>query len=165
METSERMKKKKYSVNMKRLKKGPVAVINCPEEIPCNPCETVCPSGAIRVGEPITNIPVLDEERCTGCGRCIPVCPGLAISVLNYNYNDENATLTVPYELFPLPEKGTEITAVDIKGRAVTKATVIKVVPPEKNNRTALVTFSFPKKYYKKVCYFKNEKDEKKKNR
>lgn len=143
---------------MKRLEKGPVAVIDCPEEIPCNPCETICPSGAIRVGEPITNIPLLDEEKCTGCGRCISVCPGLAISVLNYNHNGKEAALTVPFEFLPLPEKGEKVLAVDIKGGYVSQGKVIKVIPPEKNNRTALITFSFPLKYYKNVRYFKRHK-------
>ena len=46
--------------SQKDLKRGPVAVIECTEEIPCNPCETVCKRGAIVVGEPITNLPHLD---------------------------------------------------------------------------------------------------------
>jgi len=152
------MRKKKFTKNSKRVKEKPVALIDCPEEIPCNPCETICPFGAIKVGEPITNVPVLDEKKCTGCCRCISVCPGLAISVLNYNYNNSEATLTVPFEFLPLPEKGEEIIAVDIKGKRVAEGEIIKVVLPEKNNRTSLITFSFPKKFYKKVCHFKREK-------
>jgi ferredoxin len=31
------------------------AVIECIEGIPCNPCETSCPVGAITVGDEITN--------------------------------------------------------------------------------------------------------------
>ena len=30
-----------------RLAKGPIVVIECPEEIPCNPCETICPKNVI----------------------------------------------------------------------------------------------------------------------
>ena len=59
--------------------KGPVAVIECAELIPCNPCEAACPSGAIKIGDSINNLPVLDEDKCTGCGICISSCPGLAI--------------------------------------------------------------------------------------
>ena len=157
MEISGKMRKKEFTKNSKRLKEKPVALIDCPEEIPCNPCETICPFGAIKVGEPITNVPVLDGKKCTGCGRCISVCPGLAISVLNYNYNSSEATLTVPFEFLPLPEKGEEIIAVDIKGKCMVKGEIIRVVPPGKNNRTSLITFSFPKKFYKKVRYFKRK--------
>ena len=35
-----------------RIKKGPVACIECVQEIPCNPCEEACPYGAISVGSP-----------------------------------------------------------------------------------------------------------------
>lgn len=151
------IKRKDKWPSEERLKKCPVVIIDCPEEIPCNPCETICPFGAIKVGEPITNIPILDEKKCTGCGRCIAVCPGLAISVMNYNYSRSETTLTVPFEFLPLPEKGEKIIAVDIKGKYAAEGEIIKVVSPEKNNRTSLITFSFPKKFYKKVCHFKRQ--------
>ena len=40
-----------------RYAKGPIAVIECVQEIPCNPCEVACKLGAIKIGEPITNLP------------------------------------------------------------------------------------------------------------
>ena len=51
-----------YKMDAVRAAKGPVVVIECAENIPCNPCETSCPKGAISVGEPITNLPVVDPE-------------------------------------------------------------------------------------------------------
>ncbi|HHY94753.1 MAG TPA: FAD-dependent oxidoreductase, partial [Firmicutes bacterium] len=60
------------------LARGPVAVIECLQEIPRNPCEAVCPTGAIRIGEYITDLPHLLPERCRGCGNCVPACPGQA---------------------------------------------------------------------------------------
>ena len=61
--------------SQERLAKGPVAVIECCQNIPCNPCETACKFGAITVGDPITNLPVLDESKCIGCGACANLCP------------------------------------------------------------------------------------------
>lgn len=46
-----------------RFARGPVAVIECVQKIPCNPCEAACPAHAITVGSPITNTPVLDREE------------------------------------------------------------------------------------------------------
>ena len=46
-------------------KRGPMAVIECPQEIPCNPCETSCRFNAIHVGKPITTIPQFTGENCT----------------------------------------------------------------------------------------------------
>jgi len=145
-------------VSDKRIKQGrAVAIISCPEEIPCNPCETICPFQAITVGTPITNLPVFHQERCTGCGKCITVCPGLAISVLNYNYSSTEAALTVPYELLPRPAAGDKITAVDAAGRPVAAGKIVRVSGPEKNNGTALVTFSFARKYYRTVRFFRKK--------
>ena len=42
-----------------RRRKGPVATIECLEDIPCNPCESSCKYDAIIVGEDITNLPHL----------------------------------------------------------------------------------------------------------
>ncbi|MBW2487610.1 MAG: hypothetical protein JRE72_09330, partial [Deltaproteobacteria bacterium] len=37
-----------------RRRKGAVAVLECLEDIPCNPCESSCKFDAITVGEDIT---------------------------------------------------------------------------------------------------------------
>ena len=36
-----------------RMAQGPVAVAECVQEIPCNPCETACRFHAIKVGDPM----------------------------------------------------------------------------------------------------------------
>ena len=64
-----------------RFAKGPVAIIECVQKIPCNPCEAACPAHAITVGNPITNTPVLDREKCIGCGVCTKACPNHLIFV------------------------------------------------------------------------------------
>ncbi|OIN96309.1 hypothetical protein AUJ66_06720 [Candidatus Desantisbacteria bacterium CG1_02_38_46] len=130
-----------------RLAKARVVVIECVQDIPCNPCETICPRKAIVVGKPITNLPRLIEENCTGCGRCIPICPGLAVFVVNNNYNDKESTISLPYEFLPLPEKGEEVIALNREGEKVCRAKVISVLDPEKNNRTAVITIAVPKEY------------------
>ncbi len=42
-------------------------------------CVDACPFGAIHMGE--DNIPVIDSEKCTVCGKCIMVCPRNIISL------------------------------------------------------------------------------------
>ena len=36
-------------------------------------CLKACPFDAISMGE--DNLPRIDLERCTGCGKCIKICP------------------------------------------------------------------------------------------
>ena len=132
-------------------KKKKVVIIECVQEIPCNPCEEVCKFGAIYVGDPITNLPQVDFEKCIGCGQCIAKCPGLAIYLLDYNYNEDEAAISFPYEYYPFPNEGDIVNAVDRKGNFVCKGKVVKVSNPKVNECTAVITITFPKHYYKEV--------------
>ncbi len=127
------------------MKNGPCAVIECPQEIPCNPCEAACPRGAITVGRPITNRPQLDTERCIGCGLCIPACSGLAIFVVNPKHSETEATVAFPFEYLPLPAPGDTVTAVNRLGQPVCDAKVLSVVCPPRYDHTAVVTIVVPK--------------------
>ena len=125
-----------------RFLKGPVAVIECTHEIPCNPCEGSCKLGAIRIGNPITNLPCLDAEKCMGCGVCVAQCPGLAIFIVDKTYSAAQGTVSFPYEYYPTPEKGQEIEAVDRTGKVVCKGTVVKIQNPKSFDRTPVVTIA-----------------------
>jgi Fe-S-cluster-containing hydrogenase component 2 len=138
-----------------RLESGPVAVIECFQEIPCNPCESACRFNAIVVGEPITNLPRLLEEKCRGCGECIPACPGLAIFLVNRTYSPEEAAVSIPYEYLPLPEVGSTVDALDRRGERVCSGRVIRVANPRKNDNTAVVTIAVPKRYSDHVRSFR----------
>ncbi|GAB1476200.1 4Fe-4S dicluster domain-containing protein [Bacillota bacterium] len=126
----------------KRFKKGPVAVIECTHEIPCNPCEGACKFGAISVGNPITNLPYLTEDKCTGCGVCIAQCPGLAIFIVDKTYSETQGTVSFPYEYYPIPQKGQEVEAVDRSGKLVCNGTVVRVQNPKSFDRTPVVTIA-----------------------
>lgn len=125
-----------------RLAKGPVAVIECVQEIPCNPCEKACPFGAITVGQDITARPVIDLDKCRGCGLCISRCPGLAIFVVAVG--ETEATITLPYEYLPLPAAGDTVDALDRSGKPVGKARVVKVNTAASLEGTAVVTLAVP---------------------
>lgn len=138
----------------KAQKRGYVPVIECIEEIPCNPCETVCPKKCIEIGYSITDLPKFKGDECTGCGKCVIVCPGLAIFLLDKTYSKDKAAITIPYELLPLPKKGEIVTALDRQGNSVCNAEVIRVVSARKNNKTSLVTLAIPKKLSDTVRFF-----------
>jgi Fe-S-cluster-containing hydrogenase component 2 len=128
-----------------RFAKGPVAVVECIQEIPCNPCESACPRSAIKVGEPITALPIVDEDACSGCGICVAQCPGLAIFIVDKTYSETEAAVSFPYEYFPLPEAGDGVNAVSRAGERVCDARVLKVMNPKSYNRTPVVTVAVPK--------------------
>jgi Fe-S-cluster-containing hydrogenase component 2 len=119
------------------------AVLECFQEIPCNPCEEACPRHAIKVGTPITNLPVLDWERCTGCGNCISKCPGQAIIVLDTSVAQWDR-VSIPYEYLPLPDVGSLVTAADRKGKPVCTAKVLNVAVIRAYDKTAVVQLEVP---------------------
>jgi len=119
-------------------------IIECAQAIPCNPCETACPSGAITVGEPITNLPRIDPGRCTGCGKCIAACPGQAIFRIEPSYAPGRAAVSFPYEFLPLPRKGERWTAVGRDGQPLAEAEVLRVAMPASYDHTAVVTVAVP---------------------
>lgn len=134
-----------------RFMKGAVAVVECIQPIPCNPCEDACRFGAITIGEPIIQQPKLDYDKCKGCGLCIAKCPGLAIFMIDKTFSKTEALISFPYEYLPLPEIGQKVTAVDRSGTAQCKGTVIKVNNAEVNEGTSIVTLAIPKKYIDQV--------------
>ncbi|MFQ6042825.1 MAG: FAD-dependent oxidoreductase, partial [Candidatus Poribacteria bacterium] len=123
----------------------PIPIIECTQYIPCNPCETSCPSGAITVGKPITNQPKLDPDKCTGCGICVACCPGLAIVLLDMTFSDTEALVTIPYEYLPMPRVGDEVDAVNRYGETLCKAKVLRIRNPKSFAKTALVSIAAPK--------------------
>jgi Fe-S-cluster-containing hydrogenase component 2 len=129
----------------KRAAEGPVAVIECAEEFPCDPCESSCAHGAIIVGRPITNLPRLDEDSCIGCGECIVECPGLAIFMMDLTYSEKEVTVSLPYEFLPLPRVGEEIEAVDRAGKVITTGKVVEVKNLPSQDRTVVVTIAVPR--------------------
>ncbi|MEA4882680.1 MAG: 4Fe-4S binding protein [Clostridia bacterium] len=129
-----------------RMASGAVAVIECLQEIPCNPCETGCPFGAISVGDPITRLPRLDEAECRGCGVCVAACPGLAIFIEDSSGSGDEGKVTIPFEYIPVPLKGARVRATDRQGREICDATVVDVKQPKVGNKTAVVTISVPKR-------------------
>lgn len=45
----------------------------CPQNHPC-PSIAICPKGAISQKD-IYALPVIDEQKCIVCGKCIQFCP------------------------------------------------------------------------------------------
>lgn len=127
-----------------RLAKGPVAVIECFQRIPCDPCAWACPTGAIAPFADINDLPTLDAEACTGCGACIAACPGLAIFVVDVSRPGDTGMVRVPYEFLPVPAAGEEVAALDREGRVVGRAKVQRVQAGAAQDKTLVVWLEVP---------------------
>lgn len=107
-----------------QLEKG-VAILECVQEIPCNPCVESCPVHAISMKD-INAPPVNNFDKCIGCTKCVGICPGLAIFVIKIK--DDKALITLPYEFVKIPKVGDIVQALDREGIVRGKALVKKVL-------------------------------------
>jgi len=125
---------------------GIFPLFHCNQEIPCNPCTSVCPQEQIKtIDDLITQLPYFtDDQDCIGCGKCVAVCPGLAITLVDYRKDKEIPVVTFPLELTSEKiEVGRTVTVVSNDGELgeyeVTRARFLKEFP-----KTQLVSVRLP---------------------
>jgi Fe-S-cluster-containing hydrogenase component 2 len=123
-----------------QLRKG-VAITECIQRIPCNPCVDSCPVNAISMRD-INAPPIVDYDKCIGCTKCVGICPGLAIFVVKKK--DDKAFITIPYEFYPYPFVNQIVEALDRRGCIMDKAIVKKVL---KKGKTLVVTLETNERY------------------
>lgn len=127
-----------------RRKAGPYVVIECYQEIPCNPCEGACPQKAVAIGADINAIPRVDYGLCNGCGICVSSCPGLAIFVVDETYAPGCAKVLIPWEYLPLPARGDTVVSVGRDGQELCPAEVLEVRAGKRQDRTAVIGLKVP---------------------
>lgn len=134
---------------------GIFPVIHCKQEIPCNPCSTVCPEGSITMaGDPIKGRPIFNG-KCKGCMRCLAICPGLAITLVDYRQDAQNPVVFLPYEISNLRvEKGDTIACVDVDGNDLGFHTVLGARATKGSNKTWIVRVRVPSAIAKRVVAF-----------
>lgn len=126
--------------------KGIHPVIECTQNIPCNPCQETCKFGCINVGEDITSLPSVNQEnKCTGCGMCVAGCSGQAIFLVNDDFEPGYSTVTIPYEFLPHPKTGEKGFALSRSGEKLCAAEVIEVRDIPAYDHTVLLTIKVPR--------------------
>lgn len=170
IKTEEDLKKfQKYSEIMKAKPPPPVdidfshkeegifPVFYCNQEIPCNPCTTVCPNEQIEtIDDLITQLPYFkDDQECIGCGKCVAVCPGLAVLLKDYRKDKNNPFITFPFELTAKKlEKDQKIIVVsndqELGEFKVYRTRILKEFP-----KTQLITVKLPSEIAKQAVAIK----------
>lgn len=121
-----------------QLLKG-VAILECIQEIPCNPCVDSCPVNSISMKD-INAPPINNYDTCIACGKCVGICPGLAIFVVKTQQH--TALITLPYEFLPVPKKGDFVEALDREGTVRDTGIVQRVI---RQGKTYVITIEVKK--------------------
>jgi len=130
-------------------------VLHCRQEIPCNPCATGCPKRSIKIPkEKMMANPEFDGE-CVGCYKCLLICPGLAITMVDKRKDRQFPTVSLPFEIGRgLVRKGDAIKLTDCEGAEIEEARV-EDVKDFKADNTLIVTVRTAAGIADKVAGFK----------
>lgn len=133
-------------------------VIECTQNIPCNPCQDACKKGCIQIGKNITSLPVVDERHeCIGCGMCVASCSGQAIFLVQEDVEPGYGEVTMPYEFLPLPKEGEKGIALGRDGKEVCEAVVTKIRTAPAFDHTNLLTIKVPNDMLMKARFYRSE--------
>jgi sarcosine oxidase subunit alpha len=133
---------------------GVFPVFHCSQEIPCNPCTSICPQGSIQIeGGDILGVPTFNEQDCIACEQCVAVCPGLAVTLVDYRKQVGEALVSIPYE-FPINtlEVGQSVTVLDTLGQVLGNVPVVKTRAPKFADHAVLVKVRAPLSIAKQIA-------------
>jgi Fe-S-cluster-containing hydrogenase component 2 len=133
-------------------------VMECTQNIPCNPCQDACPKKCIKIGEKITSLPAVDESAtCVGCGMCVASCSGQSIFLVEEDVEEGYGEVTMPYEFLPLPKVGDRGIALGRNGKYVCDAEVTKIRTAPVFDHTYLLTIKVTNDMVMKARFYKKE--------
>jgi len=137
-------------------------VFHCAQEIPCNPCVSVCPKGVISIpGDSLVGKPQIANNDCIGCNKCVFICPGLAISLADYRDDPNNPVVSLAYEVYNYEyKKGNQVLLTDYEGNPLQEAEIIEVVLNKASRKTQIVKVRISKGIAKKVAGFRVQREE-----
>ncbi|PWH15134.1 MAG: sulfurtransferase [Anaerolineae bacterium] len=133
-------------------------VLHCSQEIPCNPCTSVCSQGAIYIDpEDIRKVPDYIAKKlgttCIACEKCVTICPGLAITLVDMRKEAEFAHVTIPYEFEKESLKaGDWVTVTDTAGNLLGEVEVIRTRIAKATDRTMLVKVRAPRQIATRIA-------------
>ena len=135
---------------------GVVPVLHCTQEIPCNPCSSLCMQGLIKIAETdIREVPkfIGGDEACKGCLKCVIGCPGLAITLVDSRREPEQPLVSIPFEFGASRLKKDDIvTVLDTSGNPLGSSKVISLKGNSKTDHTWIVQIQAPREYATRIA-------------
>lgn len=124
-------------------------VLHCRQEIPCDPCASVCPMELIHIDKhDIRQIPefcATGEKTCIGCERCVAICPGLAITLVDFRKNPNQPSVSIPIEFSEeFIHRGDLVPVTDVDGHILGIFPVLSTRTLRQYSHTLIVRVQVP---------------------
>ena len=153
-----------FSEQIPELPVGVVPVFHCNQEIPCDPCSSLCPHGLIVIDKKdIRNIPsfVGNNYCCEVCEKCVAGCPGLAITLVDYRNNPEQPIVSIPYEFSGgTITKDDVVSILDTEGHLLGETEVYDLHSIPSSDRTTIIQVVTTKEIAPKIAGIKVQKEQ-----
>ena len=138
---------------------GVQPILHCTQEIPCDPCSTLCPKNLIKIDPAnIRDLPKFlgNAYQCIHCIRCVAGCPGLAITLVDSRKDADNPLVSIPFEFNPdtLQQK-ILVTLLDTTGNPLGERPVVRIHSIPKMDKTLIVEVKAPKEWAAKIAGIK----------
>lgn len=120
-----------------------MAAIDCIQCIACRICERECPANAIQINRLYSEISnassintsplecetksFLLEDQCTGCGRCVQVCPSQVPVMFEGGFQDSFSTLILSYREKTKLRKSEKVSLINRQGEVLATSRIIDV--------------------------------------
>ena len=132
---------------------GVFPVFHCAQEIPCNPCTSICPQHSIVIeGDEVMGLPEFVGD-CIACEQCVAICPGLAITLIDCRKDPENPIVTIAHEFAAASIlEGDAVTVLDTEGTVLGNCEVVRVRAPRSADRALLVRVRAPREIAKRIA-------------
>ncbi len=133
-------------------------VLHCSQQIPCNPCTSVCPQGVIYIDEQdIRQVPDYIAralgKTCIACEKCVTVCPGLAITLVDTRKETGFSLVTIPYEFERGSiQPGDRVTVLDTTGSVLGQVEVARTRLARATDHTVLVQVRAPREIATRIA-------------
>jgi NADPH-dependent 2,4-dienoyl-CoA reductase/sulfur reductase-like enzyme/Fe-S-cluster-containing hydrogenase component 2/bacterioferritin-associated ferredoxin len=132
-----------FSEDLPNLAEGVVPIFHCSQEIPCDPCSSLCPHGLIIVDKKdIRSVPTFvgNNYCCEVCEKCVAGCPGLAITLVDYRANPEKPIVSIPYEFSSeMITRDDIVTILDTEGNSLCDTEVFDIHSIKTSDRTMII--------------------------
>lgn len=141
---------------MPEVENGVLPVFHCTQEIPCNPCSSVCSKGLIFIDpNDIRNVPAFkgDYTDCIGCEKCLAICPGLAITLVDYRKTPDMPVVAIPFEFnYEQIKERETVTVLDTEGSVLGDLQVTKIEQVASRDHTIIVKVRAPREVAKRIA-------------